>query len=124
VHKDRRTTAETVQKTINPSKAIQRLACSHFCPPYPQPDPQSLGATQIVQTHAIRGLWATHPVFLLDLLKRICHENATWPSSAEPIARSSPEIALPAEVFPTVAHRLIHRPNDHENCIKNQPFER
>jgi hypothetical protein len=62
--------------------------------------------------------------FLLDLLKRICTQIGNRPAHSDRIGCDNPEIALPATVFPTVAHRLIHSLHNLKACIKKQANNR
>ena len=115
---------QAVQKTYKPLKALCHMACTQFCPPYPQSGPQYPGATPKPETPAMRGLWATQRAFMLDLLKRICQPAGRRPAAMDRTVFAPPEIALPAAVFPTVAHRVIHRMARALTCIKNQPLAR
>lgn len=64
--------AHTVRNSTNHSKPIPTVACSDVRAPYPQPRPQSLGATAKAESRGVQGFQRDSKSFLLDLGQAVC----------------------------------------------------
>ena len=86
--------AHTVRNSTNRPKAIQAVACSHVRAPYPQPRPQSLGASTKAESRATQGFQRDSKSFLLDLAQPVC----------SPVQNGATRTMAPGQSFRPLRH--------------------